>query len=29
MTYKFTFKEEDSIENKDITFIVNYDNGTP
>lgn len=25
---KFTFKEEDDIENKDITFVVKYDDGT-
>ena len=29
MTNKFTFKEEDDIENKDITFVVSYDDGTP
>jgi hypothetical protein len=29
MTNKFTFREEDAIENKDITFVVNYDDGTP
>ena len=29
MTNKFTFREEDSIEDKDITFAINYDDGTP
>lgn len=28
MTNKFTFREEDSFENKDITFAINYDDGT-
>jgi hypothetical protein len=28
MTNKFTFREEDAIENKDITFAINYDDGT-
>tara|TARA_R110000822_G_scaffold139797_7_gene277443 strand:+ start:44 stop:325 length:282 start_codon:yes stop_codon:yes gene_type:complete len=29
MTNKFTFREEDSIEDKDITFTIKYDDGTP